>query len=67
MKGFSLSPPMSMGVGEKEGNNFFISGLKERLISLLQTLGEKGSQFPDAKNENHEERPILRCVCASSN
>lgn len=47
MKRLSLSPPIPVGCGE-EGNNFFILGLKERLISLLRTFGEKESQFLDA-------------------
>lgn len=56
-KGLRLSPPISAGVGKK-GNSFFISGSKERLISLLQTFGEKESESPNAKNENHDKRPI---------
>lgn len=40
MKGISLSPPMLSG---RKGNNFIISGLKERFIFLLQTFREEES------------------------
>lgn len=64
MKGVSLSPPIPSG---KKGNNFIISKLKERLLSLLQTFREERSQFPETENGNRSKRPIFvlltMCLC----